>query len=151
VLRIAVTFLLLSILLSVVNSVRGEPGLFREVLTLETGQVMVIEESSLEPRSIGSYSLKLYSGERPEFPYDRYLTGLVQARDGVLEAAMELAPRHCDGCVMVCLRSAGSGSYLTRHIFSYTDRHLVLRSMTSQGPTEETCEDVGEMRIEWGN
>ena len=149
-LRVAIAFLVVCTCVAVVNAARAE-GRFQQTLTLRSGLLLVVEESALEPRSVGSYSLRLYSGERAEFPYDRFITGLVQPRDGFVEAAMELDPRHCDDCVMVCLRSAGSGSYLARHIFSYTDRHLVLRGMSSQGPTREACADVGEMRIEWSS
>ncbi len=146
-LRVAVGFMLLCALLTLFNIARAE-SLFQKTLKLRTGQLLVVEESALEPRSIGSYSLRLYSGERPEFPYDRFVTGLVQARDGVLEAALELDLRYCDSCVVICLRSAGSGGYLTRHVFSYSDQRLELRSAQSLGPAEVACDDVGDMRAE---
>ena len=52
--------------------------------------ILVAEESSLEPRSVGSYSLRLYSATNPDFPYDDFRSGLILARDGIIEAVEEL-------------------------------------------------------------
>ncbi len=147
-LRVAVGFMLLCALLTLINVARAESR-FLETLTLRNGQRLVVEESSLEPRSIGSYSLRLYGGERPEFPYDRFLNGRVSERDGVLEMAAELDSRHCDDCFTVCMRSVGSGGYLTHHIYSYTGSILILQIVHSIGRSGMACGDLGDQRWEW--
>ena len=54
--------------------------------TLPTGEVVVVAEGEFEPRSIGSYSLRLYSGVMPEFPFDDFLDGVISRRDGTVES-----------------------------------------------------------------
>ena len=142
--RVAVGFLLACALATFINTARAD-GPFRETFTLRNGQVLVVEESALEPRSVGSYSLRLYSNERPEFPYDKFIAGLVHYRDGILEAAAELDVKHCDDCFMVCMRSVGTGNYLTRHVYSYADNRLILQydeTVGCAGPL--ACDDFVE-------
>ncbi len=148
-LRVAISFLLVCALVTLVNTARAD-GLFKETIKLRNGQLLVVEESDLEPRSVGSYSLRLYSNERPEFPYDRFVTGLLEYRDGVLEAAAELDSKHCDDCFMICMRSVGTGSALTRHVYSYGNNRLTLHYDEVVGCAETlACEDLGESRWEW--
>lgn len=117
-LRVAVMFLLLALAVSVVNAVRAESGLFHEVVTLDSGQILVIEESSLEPRSIGSFSVRLYSGANPKFPYDDYRRGLLLKRDGVLQSARTLPPQDGHARVLITVRSVGSGSHPSYHLLT---------------------------------
>ncbi len=148
-LRVALGFLLLCALVTLVNAARAETT-FQESIQLRNGQLLVVEESSLEPRSVGSYSLRLYSNERPEFPYDRFIAGLVHYRDGVLEAAAELDTKHCDDCFIICMRSVGTGSRLTRHIYKYSDNRLILQSDESiECVSSLACDDLGESHSEW--
>ena len=86
-LRVAVGFLLLAALLSAVDMARAEVALFREVLTLADGRIVVVEENTLEPRSVGSYNVRLYGGRDPRFPYDDFVAGILVPRDGTIESA----------------------------------------------------------------
>jgi hypothetical protein len=119
-------------LAAVVNYARADEGgedsaLFHKSLTLPTGQVVVLEEQSLEPRSVGSYALRLYSGANPDAPYDDFLMGTIRPRDGMIED-ISLVPVHqCKQCVMITLRSAGSGSYRSVEFLSYTESDLIWR------------------------
>ena len=84
-------------------------ALFHRQLMLGSGAVLVVEESRDEPRSIGSYVVRLYSGANPEFPLDDFRQGLVLARDGFIEDVHGLDP----DMLIVVTRSAGSGGYLS--------------------------------------
>src|SRR5262245_497463 len=48
-------------------------------------QIAVAAEGDFEPRSIGSYSLRIYAGANPDFPYDAFMAGIVRPRDGTVE------------------------------------------------------------------
>lgn len=143
--RVAIGFLVLCALVTAVNAARAD-GLFQETITLRNGQLLVVEESSLEPRSIGSYSLRLYSGENPKFPYDRFIAGLVHERDGVIESASELAPEKCPDCVAVCMRSVGTGNAVTRHVYTYGNNRLWLQSSSASAGSNPTCGDAEDFR-----
>jgi hypothetical protein len=83
-------FALLVLCLSVVAT--AEEGRFQQSLALDNGSYLVIAEGQREPRSIGSYSLRLYSGRNPRFPYDDFLTGLILPREGYIEAIKVIPP-----------------------------------------------------------
>ncbi len=84
-------------------------------------------EGPQEPRSIGSYALRLYIPHDPAWPYDAFAFGLVRARDGVIEA---LRFEDIDGDqaneVIVVVRSVGSGGYLAADAFAVRERQLIL-------------------------
>ena len=114
--RVAVGFLLLCGVVAIVGAARaGESPTFLEAVALEDGQWLVIAEPPLEPRSIGSYSVRLYSGANPEFPYDDFLAGLVLPRNGALERVCTQDGEPGEQQVVVTVRSAGSGGYLSGH------------------------------------
>jgi hypothetical protein len=96
-------------------------GAFVDDIILPDGKVVVVAEARLEPRSIGSYSIRLYSGTDPEYPYDDFLTGVVVPRDGTVER-IGLADIDGDGVaeLVVVTRSVGSGSYGSARAFSVT-------------------------------
>ena len=54
---------------------------------LSTGLTAVVAEGDFEPRSIGSYSVRIY-GANPEFPTDDFLCGTIRSRDGSIEKVM---------------------------------------------------------------
>lgn len=110
-------FLLASCLVAT-GMARAGDAPFLQSLTLADGGRVVVAEAPLEPRSIGSFSIRLYSGANPAYPYDDFLTGLVAARDGFLERVL-LADLDGDRApeLVVLLRSAGSGSYLVAQAY----------------------------------
>ena len=76
--------------------------------------IISIAEGENEPRSIGSYTIKLYSLRNTEFPYDNFLTGVVRPRDGTIEKVViqditgDKKPE-----ITISIRCAGSGGYLS--------------------------------------
>ena len=97
------------------------------VIRLLTGEYVVVTEGEFEPRSIGSYSLRVYSASNPQFPYDVYLAGIIRPRDGVVEWLARHDLDH-DGTeeIIVVIRSAGTGGYLSADAFQYRNRQLGL-------------------------
>lgn len=86
--------------------------------TMPQGITVVAEEGILEPRSAGSYSLQLYAKNDPAYPYDKFITGLVRARNGAL-AEIKFADLTHDGKpeIIVITRYTGSGSFVTVDAF----------------------------------
>lgn len=96
------------------------PGAERHVesLRLPSGQSVVVAEGDLEPRSLGSYSLRLYSGRNPEFPLDDFVAGVIRPRYGTIARVLleDLnGDRHPE--IIVVGQSAGSGGYLSADAF----------------------------------
>jgi hypothetical protein len=79
-----------------------------------TAWVAVAAEGDGEPRSIGSYTLRVYSPAGDGGPRDRFVAGAIRPRDGTVEA-IRFADLDRDGTpeIVVMLRSAGSGGYLS--------------------------------------
>ena len=100
-------------------------GVFVDDVTLPDGNVLVVAEARLEPRSIGSYSIRLYSGSDPEYPYDDFVAGVVVPRDGTIER-IGLADIDGDGVaeLVVVTRSVGSGSYGSARAFSVSGENI---------------------------
>ena len=92
---------------------------FVRQLELPSGHLLRVAEGEQEPRSIGSFSVLLYDilPGRPETRL--FVSGLVVPRDGTLESA-GLVPVDADARpeLVVRIRSAGSGSYLSAHAFT---------------------------------
>jgi hypothetical protein len=93
----------------------------------------VVAEGDFEPRSIGSYSVRLYSGENPQRPTDDFLAGVIHERDGSIEKVV-LADVDGNGRdeIVVIVRNAGTGSYLSAHAFAIEKKRLVLRASVAQ-------------------
>jgi hypothetical protein len=98
-----------------------------------TQATVVVAEGDLEPRSTGSYSIRLYTKNDPAFPYDRFVTGLVRPRDGSIES-IRVADIDDDGApeIVVVMRSSGSGGYQSADAFHVHDQSLTLtKSVTA--------------------
>ncbi len=96
---------------------------------------VVVTEGEHEPRSMGSYSIRLYGGQNPDFPLDDYQAGLIIARDGQVERLLNTdADGDGTGEVVVVTRSAGSGGYLHADLFSWQNRQLKLLLQLSDLP-----------------
>ena len=85
-----------------------------EVQIPGTSWIAVAAEGEGEPRSIGSYALRVYSPASEGGPRDRFVAGAIRPRDGTVEA-IRFADLDRDGTpeLVVVLRSAGSGGYLS--------------------------------------
>ncbi len=85
-------------------------------LRLNPEVVVVVAEGDLEPRSIGTVSVRAYradaEAERKGFDLDAYLGGVLCQREGVVES-VSTADIDGDGRpeVIVAMRSAGSGGW----------------------------------------
>jgi hypothetical protein len=105
----------------------GETERFVQKVKLPSGQTVVVAEGDFEPRSIGSYSVRLYSTENPPFPTDNFLAGVVHKRDGAIEKILRA---DIDGDssqeVVVVVRCVGSGSYLSAQAFSIGETSVAL-------------------------
>jgi ecotin len=114
---------------------RAEPtGHFVQKLALASGQTAVIAEGDFEARSIGSYSVRIYSTQSAQPDDDRtfFSSGVICARDGTIEKVF-LAELGNDGppSLVVAIRSAGSGGYLSADAFTIEKNAVVLRASVS--------------------
>ncbi len=90
-----------------------------------TTRVVIVAEGEGEPSSIGSYSVRIYSGIEPEFPVDDFITGIILPRDGVVERVV-FQDVNGDAAVeiVVIQRNAGSGSYLAADALQVENNEL---------------------------
>jgi len=101
-------------------SAAGSSAQFDQQHLLPGGQIVMVAEGAKEPRSVGSYSVRLYSGVNPAFPMDDFLTGIILPRDGFVEDIL-IEDLDADGYpeIIITQRSAGSGSYLAADAVQY--------------------------------
>jgi ecotin len=117
---------------------RAEPApRFVHKLALPGGLTAVVAEGDFEARSLGSYSLRLYSTQNAQTGDDTtfFLSGAVRARDGTVEKVL-LADLDKDGhpSLVVTIRSAGSGGYLSADAYSVDKDEIELRASVSGLP-----------------
>jgi hypothetical protein len=88
-------------------------------LRLPSNQTVVVAEGDLEARSTGSFSVRLYAAADVADETTFFVAGLVRPRDGTIERTV-LADIDGDRRedVVVIVRSAGSGGYLSAHAFA---------------------------------
>jgi hypothetical protein len=106
-----------------------------------TQATIVVAEGDMEPRSIGSYGIRLYAKNDPAFPYDHFVAGLVRPRDGSIES-IRFADIDHDGTpeVIVVMRSTGSGGYQSAEAFHVDAKSL--RWMKSVNGLEANADPV---------
>lgn len=88
-------------------------------------EMVVVAEGDFEPRSVGSYALRVYGGSSKQFPLDDFLFGLVRPRNGTVEE-VRFHDVDDDGRaeIVVIIRAAGSGGYLSADAFRYRTKSL---------------------------
>jgi hypothetical protein len=87
--------------------------------------VVVVAEGDLEPRSVGSYALRVYGGASKTSPTDDFIGGIIRPRNGTIEAVKFEAIDGDDGPeIVVIIRSVGSGGYLSADAFRYQSGSL---------------------------
>jgi hypothetical protein len=85
-----------------------------------SAKVVVVAEGDFEPRSTGSYTVRLYGGNSAKFPTDDFVAGLIRPRNGTIETVRfddidgDVRPE-----IVVLVRSAGSGAYLSADAFRF--------------------------------
>jgi hypothetical protein len=118
-------------LVTLISPCAAEQNETGEVVRQSGDKLLVAVMGSGEPQSIGSYSLRIYQQDR-----DRYITGLVAARDGDLADAWLTDLDEDDNPeVLVWLRSTGSGSYGTLDVYQL-DGASLQRVIISEPPAE---------------
>ena len=109
----------------------GSGARFVAKTLLPNRRVAVVAEGDGEARSIGSYSLRVYSTETSPSPDDTtfYRAGIIRARDGSIEQVLlaELIPDQPASLVVV-IRSAGTGGYQSADAFDLSGDSIRLRA-----------------------
>jgi len=111
--------LLLAMGVSVLAVQVSADGRFTKALPVpDSTATIIVAEGEQEPRSVGSYSIRLYGGKNADFPLDDFKNGIVRPRDGVVE---EIRFAEFDGDdtqeIVVVIRSAGTGGYQSADVF----------------------------------
>lgn len=125
--RIVATFAFASLIISTPAHAEDARRIVKQTVMPQTGQTVVIAEGDLEPRSIGSYSVRIYGKNDPAYPFDRFISGIVRPRNGTLQ---ELLFADIDGNgktdIVVITRYAGSGNFVTAEAFRLKGQTLTL-------------------------
>ena len=134
-----IALLSLGILLVVTPALSADEGprLVRAAAIPGVPQVVVVAEGELEPRGVGSYSLRVYAAASPRFPYDDFVAGTVRPRDGRVED-VRFSDLDRDGVpdIVVVIRSAGTGGYLSADAFRLRGTALTLLGSVSGLPSD---------------
>lgn len=102
---------------------------FVSKLTLPTGKTVVVAEGDFEVRSIGSFSVRLYDAAAAPDQTTFFTSGLIRARDGVVEKVI-LADIDGDRRqeIVIIVRSVGTGNYLSAHALAVAKDKLIFRA-----------------------
>lgn len=88
-------------------------------------EVIVVAEGDFEPRSVGSYALRVYGGASTKSPTDDFVVGVIRPRNGTIEAVkFETVDGDDRPEIVVITRSVGSGGYLSADAWRYVDGSL---------------------------
>lgn len=106
---------------------QASEGRYVKQLALPDGRVALVAEGDLEPRSIGSYSVRLYGAHNPDFPFDDFQGGVIHKRNGTVED-VKLADVDSNSTIelVVVIRSVGTGGYLSADAFNLVGQEPVL-------------------------
>ena len=79
--EMSLQFLLLAIIVLLnVPAIAADSDRYIGQFKLPTGEIVMVDEGENEPRSIGSYSIRIYSGAMAEYPFDDFVTGIILPR-----------------------------------------------------------------------
>jgi len=105
------------------------PNRFIQKIILPSGVMAVVAEGDYEPRSLGSYSVRLYRVRSAEAPFDDFVTGIIRPRPNGSIKEVTLADidgdSHDDDIVVI-FRSVGTGSFLSAEAFALDWNGLAL-------------------------
>ena len=83
-------------------------------------ELIVVAEGDFEPRSMGSYALRVYGGASQNSPLDDFIIGIIRPRNGTIEAVrFDTVDGDDKPEIVVITRSVGSGGYLSADAFRY--------------------------------
>lgn len=100
---------------------------FIQKIKLTSELTAVVAEGDFEARSIGSFSVRLYSTEnaQPEDNTTFFVAGIIRERDGYIEKVKLV---DIDGNrkteLVVIVRNVGTGSYLSADAFAFDKKRL---------------------------
>lgn len=123
----------------------AESARFVTKVALPSGQTAVIAEGDFEARSIGSFSVRLFDAAPPGDETTFFVAGQVRTRDGTVERVV-LADIAGDPRpeIVVIVRSAGTGGYLSAHAFAFDAQRLTFRGVVEGLPA--TADPVAALR-----
>jgi hypothetical protein len=117
------------LLVGATSLAQAQDGRVVQTVALPSGAHVVVAEGDREPRSIGSYAVRLYAKGDPSFPADAFVAGTIRARDGSIERVLvEDVDRDGRPEVVVLVRSAGTGGYQQADAFAIGSRRVSLRA-----------------------
>jgi len=117
----------------------GAGSRFPQKLALPTKQTVVVAEGDFEARSIGSYSVRVYTTENAQAGDDTtfFSAGLIRPRNGTLEKISLASLDHTGSLyLVVVIRSVGSGGYLSVDAFTITKNSITLHASASGLPPD---------------
>lgn len=118
-------FVLTLVMISNVPLHAAESSRFIKKTALPSGQTVVIAEGDFEARSIGSFSVRLYDAAPLSDNTTFFSTGLIRSRNGTIETVILADVDKCpEPEIIVIVRSAGTGGYLSAHAFTFDDKSL---------------------------
>jgi hypothetical protein len=129
-------------------SLLASPERFVAQQELPDGRTLVVAEGDGEPRSTGSYCVRLYASANPDFPFDDFKVGAVFPRDGQIER-LDLHDVNGDGLeeLVVVVRSAGSGGYLSARALRIDATHVeVIRSIEGLASNADPLAELSKSR-----
>ena len=108
-------------------------------------EVVTVTEGDFEPRSIGSYALRVYGGAAKKSPTDDFIAGAIRPRNGVIEAVKFASLSGAEAPeIVVIIRSVGSGGYLSADAFRYRDR--ALDWLVTVSDLDKAADPIGALR-----
>jgi hypothetical protein len=131
-------FLFLILALLAANTLQAaETERFITKVKLPSGQTAVVAEGEFEARSIGSFSVRLYDAAAAGDETTFFRSGLVRPRNGVIEKVV-LADVAGDQRpeIVVIVRSAGTGGYLSAQAFAVARQRLLFRAAVNSLPAD---------------
>jgi hypothetical protein len=106
-------------------------------VVMPDGRTVVVAEGDQEPRSIGSYAIRLYAAGSPAFATDRFIAGMVGPRNGSLERLIvEDLDRDGRPEVVVVMRGAGTGAFLSADVYSFASNRMARRASIASVPAD---------------
>jgi hypothetical protein len=107
--------------------------------------VVVVAEGEFEPRSVGSYALRVYGGAAKKFPTDDFVVGVIRPRNGTIEAVLfESVDGDDSPEIVVIMRAVGSGGYISADSFRY--RKGLLELVASVAALDKTADPIKALR-----
>jgi hypothetical protein len=108
-------------------------------------ETVVVAEGDFEARSVGSYALRVYGGASQKSPMDDFIVGVIRPRNGTIEAVkFDTVDGDDHPEIVVIIRSAGTGGYLSADAWSY--RAGLLELVLSVSDLDKAADTIRALR-----